>query len=128
MEPITIVTFNKIPFWQAQQDCCVANADHPFFVCGQLTYTGTGKNRFQIEVPEACMDRVPHAWEATGQRKGFRRFRPPAITELFARLVIAEDAKQESMQGIMRRLFASFSSRYYYQHCCTEPSFCITLI
>ncbi|VDK33025.1 unnamed protein product [Taenia asiatica] len=78
----------------------------------QLTYTGTGKNRFQIEVPEACMDRVPHAWEATGQRKGFRRFRPPAITELFARLIIAEDAKQESMRGIMRRLFASFSSSY----------------
>ncbi|KAL5112724.1 DNA mismatch repair protein Msh6 [Taenia crassiceps] len=78
----------------------------------QLTYTGTGKNRFQIEVPEAYMDRVPHAWEATGQRKGFRRFRPPAITELFARLVTAEDAKQESMQGIMRRLFASFSSSY----------------
>ncbi|KAH9286596.1 DNA mismatch repair protein Msh6 [Echinococcus granulosus] len=78
----------------------------------QLTYTGTGKNRFQIEVPETCMDRVPHAWEATGQRKGFRRFRPPPIKELFARLVIAEDAKQESMQGIMRRLFASFSSSY----------------
>ncbi|VDM18764.1 unnamed protein product [Hydatigera taeniaeformis] len=78
----------------------------------QLTYTGTGKNRFQVEVPETFMDRVPHAWEATGQRKGFRRFRPPAIMELFARLVIAEDAKQESMQGIMRRLFASFSSSY----------------
>ncbi|VDL18602.1 unnamed protein product [Hymenolepis diminuta] len=73
---------------------------------------GTGKNRFQVEVPESYMCRVPHVWEATGQRKGFRRFRPPAINELFARLVTAEDVKQESTQGIMRRLFASFSSSY----------------
>ncbi|VDD80594.1 unnamed protein product [Mesocestoides corti] len=78
----------------------------------QLSYTGTGRNRFQIEVPDAYMGRVPRFWEATGQRKGFKRFRPPAINELFARLVAAEDAKQESLQGIMRRLFASFSSSF----------------
>lgn len=45
MEPITIVTFNKIPFWQAQQDCCVANADHPFFVWAADLH-GDGKEPF----------------------------------------------------------------------------------
>ncbi|KAM7540693.1 hypothetical protein Aperf_G00000029658 [Anoplocephala perfoliata] len=82
----------------------------------QLSYMGTGKNRFQVEVPESYMSRVPHAWEATSQRKGYRRFRPPSINELLSQLVAAEDAKQESTHGIMRRLFASFSSSYAKWH------------
>nr|VZI05424.1 unnamed protein product [Spirometra erinaceieuropaei] len=76
----------------------------------QLTYTGTGKNRFQIEVPDTHSRNVPDHWEATSQRKGYRRYRPPEVVRLFAKLVAAEDAKEESMQGIMRRLFASFAA------------------
>ncbi|VDN14340.1 unnamed protein product [Dibothriocephalus latus] len=75
----------------------------------QLTYIGTGKNRFQIEVPDTHARNVPDHWEATSQRKGYRRYRPPEVVRLFAKLVVAEDTKEESMQGIMRRLFAAFA-------------------
>ncbi|VDN96821.1 unnamed protein product [Rodentolepis nana] len=97
---------------KSQQDMEDFLEEQSHIIGCQLSYMGTGKNRFQIEVPESYMCRVPDAWEATGQRKGFRRFRPPDINKLIAQLVAAEDSKQESTRGIMRRLFASFSSSY----------------
>ncbi|VDL90776.1 unnamed protein product, partial [Schistocephalus solidus] len=94
----------------------------------QLTYTGTGKNRFQIEVPDTHTRNVPDHWEVTSQRKGYRRYRSPEVVRLFAKLVTAEDAKEESMQGIMRRLFASFAVNHADWHTvvkCTAELDCL---
>lgn len=37
-------------------------------------YWGSGRNRFQLEVPEAVSHNVPDEYELKSQKKGVRRF------------------------------------------------------
>ena len=40
-----------------------------------IKYTGTNKNRYQMEIPESVLDRteLPDDFKFQSQRKGFRR-------------------------------------------------------
>jgi len=40
----------------------------------QVSYIGTGRNRFQMEIPESAAKRVPSTYEVSGQRKGYKRY------------------------------------------------------
>ena len=43
--------------------------------CPSLGYWGTGRNRFQLEVPESTpASRIPRDYELKSQKKGCRRF------------------------------------------------------
>ena len=42
--------------------------------CSSIVYWGTGRNRFQLEVPESALARhTPDEYELKSQKKGFRR-------------------------------------------------------
>ncbi|XP_029829430.3 DNA mismatch repair protein Msh6 [Ixodes scapularis] len=80
------------------------------FKC-KATYHGTGKNRFQIEVPESASRLAGAGYELQGQRKGFKRYWTSRVKELAAHLVSAEEAQEAAIKDIMRRIFESFDRR-----------------
>lgn len=43
--------------------------------CPSIVYWGTGRNRFQLEVPESALtSHIPQEYELKSQKKGYRRF------------------------------------------------------
>ncbi|TGZ73172.1 hypothetical protein CRM22_001671 [Opisthorchis felineus] len=95
--------------------------DTYLIACGKrfgtrLTYWGTGRNRFQLEVPECAVSRVPRDWQLVSQRKGVKRYRTDETTELLGRLIAAEDRKDASLRNILQTIFASFSDHFTLWH------------
>ncbi|XP_077517281.1 DNA mismatch repair protein Msh6-like isoform X1 [Amblyomma americanum] len=77
----------------------------------KATYVGSGKHRFQIEVPESSARHATSAHELHGQRKGFRRYYTDEVKQLAANLVSAEEAQEAAVKDIMRRIFENFDRR-----------------
>ena len=77
-----------------------------------LTYWGTGKNRYQMEVPEQIAKKVPDSYEVTSQRKGFKRYKTAEIESMFGELMEAEERKDEAVRDCLRRIFFNFDKRY----------------
>ena len=81
-----------------------------FFGC-KINYFGTGKNRFQLEVPESAAKKITKDNEnyvLESARKGFKRYSTPYIKKLFEKLMAAEDRKETVLQDVMRRIFETF--------------------
>jgi len=77
-----------------------------------LTYWGSGKNRFQIEVPDSVVKHVPDEYEVTSQKKGSRRYRTPRINSLLSELTDAEERRDAAQRDTMRRIFFQFDQQY----------------
>ncbi|XP_076457037.1 DNA mismatch repair protein Msh6-like [Babylonia areolata] len=80
--------------------------------CKMIVYWGSGRNRFQMEVPEAVFKRVPEDYELMSSKKGAKRYRTSRIDKLFGELSDAEERKDACLKDIMRRIFHSFDERY----------------
>ncbi|XP_070208763.1 DNA mismatch repair protein Msh6-like isoform X2 [Littorina saxatilis] len=80
--------------------------------CKTIVYWGTAKNRFQMEIPEAALKRVPEEYELMSSKKGAKRYRTKVIDNLLADLVDAEERKDSALKDIMRKIFHSFDERY----------------
>ena len=57
----------------------------------ELSYFGSNKDRYQLEVPMSQIQKVPKQWSSKSQKKTHRRFRTPFVEENLARLVEAEE-------------------------------------
>jgi len=77
-----------------------------------LTYWGSGKNRFQMEVPDSIVKHVPDEYEVTSQKKGSRRYRTPQIVSLLSELTDAEERRDAAQRDTMRRIFFQFDQQY----------------
>ncbi|XP_013386030.1 DNA mismatch repair protein Msh6 [Lingula anatina] len=84
--------------------------------CRSLQYWGTGKNRYQLEVPEGVLQRVPDEYEFESQKKGFKRYRTKRIMGLLAEMEAAETRKVDAQKDCMRRIFNSFDENYTSWH------------
>lgn len=73
-------------------------------------YWGTGKNRYQIEVPESVCKRVPDDYEVMSSKKGWKRYRTKEIEQLLAKITDAEDRKSAALKDTMRRVFHKFDT------------------
>ncbi|XP_069464515.1 DNA mismatch repair protein Msh6 isoform X2 [Ambystoma mexicanum] len=81
--------------------------------CKTIVYWGTGKNRFQLEVPESVTGRnVPEEYEVKSTKKGFKRYWTKAIEKMFGTLVNAEERRDAALKDCMRRLFYNFDKNY----------------
>ncbi|ESO97193.1 hypothetical protein LOTGIDRAFT_143393, partial [Lottia gigantea] len=80
--------------------------------CRAMVYWGSGKNRYQMEVPEVAVCRVPNNYELMSSKKGWKRYRTTEIEEMFTELTDAEDRKDTALKDVMRRLFYSFDERH----------------
>lgn len=77
-----------------------------------LTYWGSGKNRYQIEVPESALKKVPDEYHLMSSKKGAKRYRTTDIEDQLVDLTDAEERKDAALKDTMRRLFYSFDERY----------------
>nr|CAH8855771.1 unnamed protein product [Trichobilharzia regenti] len=82
----------------------------------RLVYWGTGRNRYQIEVPESLASRVPNSWQLASQRKGVKRYRCMETQEWLSELTAAEERKDASLRSIMRHIFSMFSESFTQWH------------
>ncbi|XP_033727077.1 LOW QUALITY PROTEIN: DNA mismatch repair protein Msh6-like [Pecten maximus] len=80
--------------------------------CKAMTFWGTGKNRYQMEVPESALKRVPDNYELFSSKKGWKRYRTSEIDEYLSELADAEERKDSALKDTMRRIFHSFDERY----------------
>ncbi|GBM44069.1 DNA mismatch repair protein Msh6 [Araneus ventricosus] len=76
----------------------------------KVSYVGTGKNRYMLEVPENR--KVPSEFEFQGGRKGFKRYYTKETKDLLARLTSAEESRASALRDITRRIFAHFDQNY----------------
>lgn len=82
-----------------------------FYIFQTLTFFGTAKNRYQVEVPESLSRKIPDEYELTSQRKGFKRYQSPEIKKLFGRLVDAEERRDAAQKDTMRCIFEQFDKQ-----------------
>lgn len=81
--------------------------------CRAVVYWGSGRNRFQLEVPESMADRhVPEEYELKSTKKGFKRYWTKAIERLLEAMSGAEERRDAALQDCMRRLFYNFDRNY----------------
>ncbi|CAI9720918.1 mismatch repair Msh6 [Octopus vulgaris] len=80
--------------------------------CKSMVYWGTGKNRYQMEVPENMCKKVPNQYELMSSKKGWKRYRTKEIERMFAEMTDAEDRRSAALKDTMRRIFHQFDTDY----------------
>lgn len=74
-----------------------------------VQYWGTGKNRYQLEIPESAVSRnLPEEYELRSSRKGYKRYWTKEIERMLAAMVNAEERRDAALKDCMRRLFHNF--------------------
>uniref|UniRef100_A0AAR5Q4R4 DNA mismatch repair protein n=1 Tax=Dendroctonus ponderosae TaxID=77166 RepID=A0AAR5Q4R4_DENPD len=81
----------------------------------QLSYFGTDKKRFQLEVPENRTSRADGNYQLESQRKGgkpVKRFSTNRTRDLLYKMLKAEAERTKIVLDLNRRIFEKFSERY----------------
>ncbi|NXM56475.1 MSH6 protein, partial [Illadopsis cleaveri] len=74
-----------------------------------IQYWGTGKNRYQLEIPESVISHnLPEEYELRSSRKGYKRYWTKEIEKMLAAMVSAEERRDAALKDCMRRLFYNF--------------------
>ena len=76
-----------------------------------MVYVGTGRNRYQMEVPNSACKKIPSHYEVTGQRKGFKRYITENTKSLLSQMMEAEDKQTNALKETMRKIFNKFSEK-----------------
>ncbi|XP_013166336.1 PREDICTED: probable DNA mismatch repair protein Msh6 [Papilio xuthus] len=82
-----------------------------YFKC-RLSYVGTDKKRYQLEVPQNSAAKAGSEYHLEGARKGFKRFSTAETKNFLARMIAAEDQKSSILRDLSRRILEKFSSHY----------------
>lgn len=79
------------------------------YVFSQVTFFGSGKNRFQMEIADSV--NVPRYYDLKSRRKGFGRYSTEELDELIEEVIKAEANKDKQREDATRRVFADFDTR-----------------
>lgn len=81
--------------------------------CKSMAYWGTGRNRYQMEVPDSVSERnVPEEYEVKSTKKGWKRYVTKETERLFSELQGFEEKRDSALKDCMRRLFYNFDKNY----------------
>lgn len=81
--------------------------------CRNMSYWGTGRNRYQMEVPDSVSERnVPEEYEVKSTKKGWKRYVTKETERLFTELQGFEEKRDAALKDCMRRLFYNFDKNY----------------
>lgn len=81
--------------------------------CKNMSYWGTGKNRFQMEVPDSVSERnIPEEYEVKSTKKGWKRYVTKDSERWFSELQGFEEKRDAALKDCMRRLFYNFDKNY----------------
>ncbi|XP_043480249.1 probable DNA mismatch repair protein Msh6 [Leptopilina heterotoma] len=95
-----------------EKDCAKYLEQQKKFFGVKVTYVGTDRKRFQLEVPDSQIKKVNSSYELQSQRKGFKRYYTDETKELLSRQISAEENRDKVLKDLNRRLFAKFSENY----------------
>ena len=76
----------------------------------EVKYWGTGKNRFQIEVPVSKQTKAGDDYELASGTKNVKRYVTVETKQFLERQVAAEDQREKALTDIQRKLFEQFST------------------
>ncbi|KRY13697.1 DNA mismatch repair protein Msh6 [Trichinella patagoniensis] len=79
--------------------------------CSSVQYLNSGRNRYNLEIPESACKNLNHEFDFRSQRKGFKRYTTKELDDLVKLLAASEADREVALKDIMRRLFASFCER-----------------
>lgn len=81
--------------------------------CRSMAFWGTGRNRYQMEVPDSVPDRnIPEEYEVKSTKKGWKRYVTKETERLFCELQGFEEKRDAALKDCMRRLFYNFDKNY----------------
>ncbi|XP_056291079.1 DNA mismatch repair protein Msh6 isoform X2 [Pseudoliparis swirei] len=81
--------------------------------CKTMSYWGTGRNRYQMEVPNGISERnIPEEYEVKSTKKGYRRYVTKETERLFSELQGYEETRDAALKDCMRTLFYNFDKNY----------------
>ncbi|KAK1905050.1 DNA mismatch repair protein Msh6 [Dissostichus eleginoides] len=81
--------------------------------CKNMSYWGTGRNRFQMEVPDSISERnIPEEYDVKSTKKGWKRYVTRESERLFSELQGYEEKRDAALKDCMRRLFYNFDKNY----------------
>ncbi|XP_062256703.1 DNA mismatch repair protein Msh6 isoform X2 [Platichthys flesus] len=81
--------------------------------CKTMSFWGTGRNRFQMEVPDSFSDRnIPEEYEVKSTKKGWKRYVTKETEQMFSELQGFEEKRDAALKDCMRRLFFNFDKDY----------------
>lgn len=81
--------------------------------CKSMAFWGTGRNRFQMEVPDSVPERnIPEEYEVKSTKKGCKRYVTKESERLFSELQGLEEKRDAALKDCMRRLFYNFDKNY----------------
>jgi len=75
----------------------------------EVKYWGTGKNRFQLEVPASKVKLANDDYELASGTKTLKRYVTDETREFLERQMSAEDQKEKALMDIQRKMFSQFS-------------------
>ena len=74
----------------------------------EVCFVNANKDTHLVEVPDRLASKVPHHWVREGKRKGYERFTCDDLVPLRAKRVAAEEAREDALAGVFRRIVAKF--------------------
>ena len=74
-----------------------------------IKYWGTGKNRFQIEVPAAKLSKANDDYELASGTKNVKRYITVETKRFLERQMKAEECREKALMDIQRKMFEQFS-------------------
>ena len=77
----------------------------------KVTYFGSDKKRFQIEVPDNPSKKADNSYELVSQRKGFKRYWTATTKQLLHDMTVAEENREAALRDIARRIFQKFDQQ-----------------
>ncbi|XP_037541045.1 DNA mismatch repair protein Msh6 [Nematolebias whitei] len=81
--------------------------------CKSMAFWGTGRNRFQMEVPDSVSERnIPEEYDVKSTKKGCKRYVTKESERLFSELQRFEEKRDAALKDCMRRLFYNFDKNY----------------
>ncbi|XP_077469004.1 DNA mismatch repair protein Msh6 [Stigmatopora argus] len=81
--------------------------------CKNMAYWGTGRNRFQMEVPDSVSERnIPEEYDVKSTKKGWKRYVTKESEQMFYELQGFEEKRDAALKDCMRRLFFNFDKNY----------------
>ena len=75
----------------------------------EVKYWGTGKNRFQVEVPANKQNKAGDEYELASGTKNVKRYVTIETKQFLERQIAAEDQRDKALMDIQRKIFEQFS-------------------
>jgi len=76
-----------------------------------IVFVSVGKDSHLLHIADRLVSRLPRSFEKASKIKGFARYMTPELKALVADLEVAQEERQEALEGVMRSIVDRFLSK-----------------